>query len=212
MAESPSYRQSPLAPLGLAGQARAQLNGAGLGVAEPDFRVLLDLRVELDKQPGAREAFEKTMGFPLPETPNTAAGTDTAQALWLGPNEWQIVVHDNRPGAGREWVGKLRAGLEGIFCAVVDVSNAQGILRVTGPAAREVLERAVPLDMHERVFTPGQVKQTLYGRHCGVTLHLVDDAPTFDIYCRRSFSEYVYAYLRDCARGACVELAVVEAG
>ncbi|WP_161958898.1 sarcosine oxidase subunit gamma [Ferruginivarius sediminum] len=210
MPETTSYRQSPLAPLGLAGQAASGLNGAGIGVAEPDFRVLLDLRVELDKQPGAQDAVEKVLGLRLPETANTATGNAERHALWLGPNEWQIVIHDSRPEAGREWTAKLREALQGIFCAVVDVSNAQAILRVTGPAAREVLERAVPLDMHAGKFQPGEVKQTVFGRHCGVTLHLLDDAPTFDIYCRRSFAEYVHAYLKDCARGACEDFAVLE--
>lgn len=210
MADSPSHRQSPLAPLALAARAETGLNGAGFGVSEPAFRVLLDLRVDPGKEPGARAAFEKAMGFALPETPNTVAGEGDRQALWLGPDEWLIVVHDARPDAGRAWVQSLRTGMEGVFCAVVDVSHAQGVLRLSGPAVRDVLEGAVPLDMHPRAFEPGQVKQTLFGRHCGVTLHLVDDAPTFDLYCRRSFTEYVYAYLADCARGAETRMAVLN--
>lgn len=210
MPESSSHRQSPLAPLALAARAETGLNGAGIAITEPAFRVLLDLRVDPGKAAGARAAFETAMGFALPEAPNTAAGEGDAQALWLGPDEWLIVVRDSRPGAGREWVDKLRADLEGVFCAVVDVSHAQGVLRLSGPAVREVLERAVPLDMHPRAFQAGQVRQTLFGRHCGVILHLVDDAPVFDLYCRRSFAEYVYAYLQDCARGAETRLAVLN--
>lgn len=203
-----SYRQSPLAHLGLASRVRETLGEAGLGICERDYRVLLNLRVDLSKEPGAQGTFETSMGIRLPETPNTATGKDRVEALWLGPNEWQIVIHDNRPDVGGEWAARLREAMSGHFCAVVDVSCAQAVIGATGPMVREVLERAVPLDMHPSKFRPGEVKQTLFGRHCGVTLHLRDDAPNFDIYTRRSFADYVWRYLEDCARGAETQVAV----
>jgi len=208
--ETAAFRQSPLAHVGFGGRIQDSLGDAGLGLSERPYRVLIDIRVDLDKGSKAQASFKKTAGFELPTTPNTAAGKDGREALWLGPNEWQFVVHDSTPGAGGEWVAKLRAAMGDHFCAVVDVSHAQAILGVTGPMAREVLERAVPLDMDPRAFKPGEVKQTLFGRHCGVTLHLRDEAPTFDLYARRSFAEYVWVYLEDCAKGACARVAVLD--
>lgn len=205
-----AMRHSPLAHVGFGGRIRDSLGDAGLGLSERGYRALIDIRVQLDSEPGAQAAFRQAAGVELPTTPNTVAGSGETHALWLGPNEWQLVVHDSRPEAGGEWVAKLRAAMTDHFCAVVDVSHAQAILGVTGPMAREVLERAVPLDMDARAFKPGEVKQTLFGRHCGVTLHLRDDAPTFDLYCRRSFAEYVWRYLEDCAKGACTQVAVLE--
>lgn len=204
-----TYRQRPLAHLGLAGKVKDSLGDAGLGMSDGGFRAILNLRADLAKQPGVRDAFEKAMGFALPETANTANGKGNAVAFWLGPNEWQIVVHDAAPDAGTRWLKTLREGLQGHFCAVVDVSHAQAVVVVTGPMTREVLERAVPLDMDPRAFKPGEVKQTLFGRNCGVTLHLLDDTPTVEIYCRRSFAEYIWIYLRDCARGAETHTAVL---
>lgn len=204
-----TIRQSPLAHLGYGGQVRDTLGDAGLGISERAYRALIDIRVDLDKEPKAQEAFAATAGVQLPTTANTATGADGLDVLWLGPNEWLLVAHDPRPEAPREWVGRLRAAMQAHHCAVVDVSHAQAVLGVTGPLAREVLEGAVPLDMHPRAFQPGEVKQTLFGRHTGVTLHLRDDAPTFDLYCRRSFAEYVWRYLEDCARGACAQVAVL---
>lgn len=207
------YRQRPLAHLGLAGKIKDSLGDAGLGMSDRGFRAILNLRVDLAKQAGARESFEKAMGFALPETPNTANGTGegkhAVEALWLGPNEWQIVAHDAAADAGGRWLQTLRQGMQGHFSAVVDVSHAQAVIAMTGPMAREVLERAVPLDMHAIAFKPGEVKQTVFGRHCGVIMHLRDDSPLFDIYTRRSFAEYVWSYTRDCARGAQTRSAVL---
>ena len=202
-------RQSPLAHLGFGGRIQRDLGAAGVGFSDRGFRTLIDLRVDLRKEPAAADSFEKAAGFCLPETPNSAAGGADARALWLGPNEWQIVVPDSRSETAEAWVSKLREGLAGHFASVVDVSHAQAIVGVTGPQARDVLEGAVPLDLHPRAFKPGEVKQTQFGKHTGVTLHLLDEAPTFDLYCRRSFADYVWRYLEDCARGACAEVAVL---
>ena len=203
-------RQSPLAHLGLAGKAQESLGGAGVGLWEPPYRQFIDIRCELDKNPAARDAFKTAMGFALPEEPNTANGKGSAEALWLGPNEWLLMIHDSRDGAARsEYVPKLREAFKDVFAAVVDVSQAQALIGATGPMLRETLERAVPIDMHPRVFPAGQVKQTLFGRHGGVTIHVRDETPTMDIITRRSFADYVWTYLEDCARGAvtrCVTL------
>jgi sarcosine oxidase subunit gamma len=204
-----SYRQSPLAHLGFGGRIQDSLGDAGIGISERDYRAILDLRVQLDKEPEAQESFKKATGITLPETANTFTAGEGIEALWLGPNEWQIVAHDNRPEAGREWTAKVQDAMKGHFCAVVNISNAQGIVGLTGPEARDVLERAVPLDMDARAFKPGEVKQTLFGKGTSVTIQLRDEAPTFDIYCRRSFAEYVWRYLEDCAKGACAKVAVL---
>lgn len=211
MAE-PNYRQSPLSHLGFGGRIQDELGGADIGLSERDYRALIDIRVQLDKDPGAQESFKKAAGIELPRTPNSFTQGNDVEALWLGPNEWQVVVHDNRSSAGGEWHGKLQNAMKSHFCSVVNISNAQAILGLTGPMAREVLEGAVPLDMHPHSFKAGEVKQTLFGKHTGVTLQLREEASnTFDIYCRRSFADYVWRYLESCARGACANLAVLPA-
>lgn len=215
MASTASLRQSPLAHLGLAGRAQAGLQGAGLGLSLRPPRGLVDLRVDLDREPAAAAAVERALGVPLPLQPNTASAAAGTRVLWLGPDEWLVVVDDPDPQTGPDTVAKLRQALSAHFAAAVDVSGAQAVIGVTGPLAREVLERAVPLDMDAREFTAGQVKQTAFGRHCGATLHLLDAGtgelgPTFDLYCRRSFAEYVWRYLEDCAAGAETQSAVLE--
>jgi len=205
------YRHSPLTQMGFGGRIQETLGEAGIGLSERVYRAILDLRVQPEREPGARASFKAATGIDLPEVPNTFTAGEQIEALWLGPNEWQIVVHDSRAEAGGAWTASLRQAMADHFCSVVNVSHAQAIIGLTGPMAREVLERAVPLDMHPRSFTPGQVKQTLFGKHTGITLQLRDATPVFDIYTRRSFAEYVWRYLEDCARGACTGVSVLDA-
>ncbi len=209
MITAASLRHSPFDPLHLAARTQDGLQGAGIGLIPRAFRGLVNLRVDLTREPAAQQAVKDATGLDLPTTPNTAESAGALSVLWLGPDEWLFVVDDPAPDAGADLKTKLVGLLDGVFAQLVDVSGAQAAIGITGPEAREVLERAVPLDMHPRTFQPGQVKHTLFGRHTGATLHLKDDQPTFDLYCRRSFTEYVWRYLEDCAKGAETTLAVL---
>lgn len=205
-----SLRHSAFDPLHLAPRLQDGLQGAGIGLIPRGYRGLVNLRVDLDREPAARRAVKDATGLDLPTTPNTSESDGKLSVLWLGPDEWLFVVDDPAPEAGADLKTKLTGMLDSVFAQVVDVSGAQAAIGITGPDAREVLERAVPLDMHPRTFVAGQVKHTLFGRHTGVSLHLKDDQPTLDLYCRRSFTEYVWRYLEDCAKGAETTLAVLE--
>jgi sarcosine oxidase subunit gamma len=211
MITAASLRHSPFDPLRLAPRMQDGLQGAGVGLIPRGHRGLVNLRVDLEREPAAKQAVKDATGLDLPTTANTANSEGQLSVLWLGPDEWLFVVDDPAPDAGPDLKTKLTGMLEGVFAQVVDVSGAQATIGITGPDAREVLERAVPLDMHPRTFQPGQVKHTLFGRHTGVSLHLKDDQPTLDLYCRRSFTEYVWRYLEDCAKGAETTLAVLRA-
>jgi sarcosine oxidase subunit gamma len=210
MITAASLRHSPFDPLHLAPRLQDGLRGAGIGLIPRGYRGLVNLRVDLDREPAAAQAVQDATGLALPTTPNTAHTDGALSVLWLGPDEWLFVVDDPAPEAGPDLKTKLTGMLEGVFAQVVDVSGAQAVIGITGPDAREVLERAVPIDMHARSFSLGQVKHTLFGRHTGVSLHLRDDQPTLDLYCRRSFAEYVWRYLEDCAKGAETTLAVLR--
>jgi sarcosine oxidase subunit gamma len=210
MITAASLRHSPFDPLHLAPRLQDGLQGAGIGLIPRGYRGLVNLRVDLDREPAAAQAVQDATGLALPTTPNTAHTDGALSVLWLGPDEWLFVVDDPAPEAGPDLKTKLTGMLEGVFAQVVDVSGAQAVIGITGPDAREVLERAVPIDMHARSFSLGQVKHTLFGRHTGVSLHLRDDQPTLDLYCRRSFAEYVWRYLEDCAKGAETTLAVLR--
>ena len=94
--------------------------------------------------------------------------------------------------------------LAGQVCAITDVSESRSCIRVSGPAARTVLQKACPLDLHPRAFAAGHCAQSRLAKASGV-IHLAadesaPDGPVFDLYVVRSFAEYVWHWLEDAGR------------
>ena len=193
-------RQSALAHLGLEGRGEETRGAAGIAMGERPHRGIVNLRLD----PGNAEAmaaFESAFGFALPAAANTTAGDADTIALWLGPDEWWLVVPGPDPEAGPALAEKLRAALTGHFAAVTEVGESRTCIRVSGPSARALLQKGCPLDFHPRVFTAGACAQSILAK-AGVTLHLfadetVTEGPIFDIYVLRSFAEYLWAWLED---------------
>ena len=69
-------------------------------------------------------------------------------------------------------------------------------LALSGPRAREVLMKGCRLDLHPRAFKPGGCMQTALARAQAI-LHRTDDAPTYEITVRNSFSVYLATWLLD---------------
>lgn len=129
----------------------------------------------------------------LPVNANTVQSANDVTVLWLGPDEWLVLT---APGAETALAGRLRAALADLHAAVTDVTGNRALFRLSGPMAREVLLKGCGLDLHPRAFKPGQCAQTLLAR-AGVIVRQADEAPSYDLLPRRSFGEYVWAWLID---------------
>jgi sarcosine oxidase subunit gamma len=111
--------------------------------------------------------------------------------LWLGPDEW-LIVSQRAPsdlhGALTDAVGEDHAD-------VVDVSANRTVLELSGPAARSVLEKGCPVDLHPRAFGPGRAVATTLAR---IPLLLWQTGPhTYRLLPRSSFAQYVASWLLD---------------
>ena len=189
MAEAPEPR-SPLE--GLA-DALAEMRADGVTLADQPARVRLNLRLD-PEDAEALTAAGAALGGSLPRTPNTAAATINGWTLlWLGPGEW-LVTGPAEDGAGLEEA--LQARLDGHHHALTDVSAMYATLALSGPRAREVLMKGCRLDLHPRAFGPGACIQTSMARG-HVILHQTDDAPSYEITVRNSFSVYLATWLLD---------------
>ena len=196
-------RQSPLAHLGLDGRAQAARGEAGVAMSEQPFRGIVNLRTQPDDSE-AMAALESALGFALPVEPNTTAASATALALWLAPDEWWIITPGPDPESGSTMAAALRAALADRRGAVTDVGDSRTCVRVSGPRARDLLCKGMPLDLHPRVFPANRCAQSHLAK-TGVVLHLVadhgtSDGPTFELYVLRSFAEYLWVWLEDAAR------------
>ena len=189
MAEPPAPR-SPLA--GIA-DALAAARADGVTLAERPTRARLNLRLD-PEDADTLTAAGATLGGSLPRTPNTVATTVNGKSLlWLGPDEW-LLTGPAEEGAALEEA--LRDRLDGRHHALTDVSAMYATLALSGPLAREVLMKGCRLDLHPRAFAPGACVQTALAR-ANVILHQTDDAPSYEITVRNSFSVYVASWLLD---------------
>lgn len=134
-----------------------------------------------------------TLGVPLPQQPNTVNSSAQRSALWLGPDEW-LIVDEGAPGSEAD----VRAAFAPEWGAVVDVSANRVVFDVHGPAARESLAQGCPVDLHPRVFGPGQCVQTLLAG-VGVIVWQTDAAPTYRVLVRASFADHIARWLADTA-------------
>jgi sarcosine oxidase, subunit gamma len=134
-----------------------------------------------------------TLGLALPMQPNTVSSSGQRSALWLGPDEWLIL--DEGPPTREDAV---RAAFPPEWGSVVDVSANRVVFEIAGPTAREQLAHGCPLDLHPRVFGPGQCAQTLLAR-TAVIVWQTDATPTYRILVRASFADHIARWLTDAA-------------
>ncbi len=178
-------------------------DGAVLLEAIP-FLAQVDLRAD----PADRALIERlgaALFIELPWQPNTveAAPGGVRRALWLGPDEWLVVDAD---GTADAIVAAVSGALEGARGAVVDVSANRAMLRLAGPAAREVLETGCSIDLHPHAFAPGRCVQTIIARTSAILLEVepARDAaggPDYRLLVRPSFAAYLASWLLDALDG-----------
>ena len=135
----------------------------------------------------------KALAIAPPTTPNTTATSTDLVIIWTAPNEWLVVSEPNAEAALED---ALKQSLEGLHHAVTATSDHSTIIRLSGAAAQTVMAKGCALDLHPRVFKPGQSAQTHLAQAL-VTFWKTLDTPTFDILVRASFAPYLWAWLMD---------------
>ena len=189
-------RRSALAHLGLVARAAAGSKaGAGVTMSEVAHRTIVNIRGTAS-DPAFSSAVEAATGVALPSAANTVSTGGSRQILWLGPNEWWVTGQNGEADA---LVETLREKFVGRHAAACDVSESRAIIRLKGPKARDVLMRGVSLDLHPRAFIVGQCAQTGVSR-ANALIHLIDDAPTFEVYVLKSFSDYLWRWVEKVAQ------------
>lgn len=185
-------RRSPLQDRRAEFATRRVEGPRGVRLSEEPFLTQVNLR--LDPSGLAVGRVEQALDLALPHhRPDRVTGDEQRAALWLGPDEWLVVAPDGNAA------GVLRAARESLGDAsgcVVDVSANRTTLRLSGPMAREVLEKVCSLDLHPRAFGAGQCAQTLIGRTQAV-LWQVGAEPAYRLLVRCSFAHYLADLLLD---------------
>ncbi|MEH6403422.1 MAG: sarcosine oxidase subunit gamma family protein [Sneathiella sp.] len=143
------------------------------------------------EDPKFLEDVEKILGFALPLTPNTTATNGVSKILWLGPDEWLIVLVK----AAEDIVQKLNGLSDAHHVSVVDVGANRVVVELKGPHCIDVLMKSCEMDFHASVSGPGQVVQTLLAKSQAIIERVEEEH--FHIYIRNSFAHYVVEWLID---------------
>lgn len=176
------------ASLALDGIANPQPRAdAGVWVQDRSGFPLVSMIARRGRVDALASALAQAYGIDLPMTPRVVEASSLS-VIWSGVDRWLV-----RATEDRDLEGELRARL-GDSASFSDQSDGRTILRIGGVAARRVLAKGVPVDLHPRVFKPGDTAVTLCG-HFGVQLWQVDDGPAYDLAVFRSLSEDLWHWL-----------------
>jgi sarcosine oxidase subunit gamma len=189
---APVRAESPLAAsrVGVAVQSSAQ--GAGVCIGERALLGHLILRGKAADE-GFRAGVEAALGVPLPLKLGPVARDDArgVSVQWMSPDEWLIVVPEAQD---HETELRLRAALSGHY-AVINVSGAQTLLELSGPAARQVLMKSAGYDFHPSAFPVGKGISTTLAKSTAVIRRTGETQ--WELIIRRSFADYLYSWLLD---------------
>ena len=158
-----------------------------VALREMPMSMMFDLRL----QPAGVElvaAAEAAFALTLPLAPNKSTAANARTALWLGPDQWLIVVPAGEPSLPAvELAGSA---------SVVDVSDLRAVFELAGPRARDVLAKGCAVDLHPRAFKPGDCALSALAR-IRVALHQPAVENAYQIYVERSYAQYLWDWLVD---------------
>ncbi|MBB2190837.1 sarcosine oxidase gamma subunit [Gluconacetobacter azotocaptans] len=154
-------------------------------------------RFVLQARPGTLDAAVRALG--LAETPAmlAAATGGAVTALRLGPQEFLLLLD---PAGAEDSLSALRAGLEGVAHSLVEVSDRQVGLDLSGALVEPALASLTSIDVAGPAFPVGMATRTLLGKADGVLWRTGPDRFRLEIW--RSFAPYMSGLLNEAARDA----------
>jgi sarcosine oxidase subunit gamma len=177
----------------LRGSRRDVADGAaGLVVEEVSPCVHLSLRGPADSI-DLRQALSSVVGLELPDQPLSCQRRGDASIFWQGPTEWMLVLAGSD---GQSLQDDLRRALAGANAgAIIDVTGGQTLLRLSGSAVTQVLQKSCGYDFHPDNFPPGKCVQTTFAKAGALVARLEQDC--IELLVRRSFCDYIGEWLLD---------------
>jgi sarcosine oxidase subunit gamma len=123
----------------------------------------------------------------LPQGNDQAVESNGRIIFKTGPQSFWFVGPENDDLAAK-LVGKA---------IVTPLSSSRTRISIEGRAARDVLRKGIPIDLHESVFGAGRFAMTGV-HHTPVLLHCTG-AQRFELYAMRTFALNVWEWLEDAA-------------
>lgn len=173
---------SPLQQLFASAPSAAVVDAPDVSLTERTGLSLAQIMVRNAKTPDLQQRLDERFGLTLPTTRRCSV-SGAIELVWAGPGRWLAMTANEAPAA---FEARLRSELEGL-ASVTNQSDGRCIMRIAGPKARDTLAKGLPIDLHPRVFQPGDTALTV-AAHINVHIWQVDDAPTYDLAVFRSYA------------------------
>ena len=145
----------------------------------------------------------KLLGMILPKEACSTSTKEQITCMWLGPNEWLLVSNDTvtKESNGHELEQVLFNDISmNNLGAVTNVSDHYTIFSLTGSNIFEILSKGSPFNFDSKTFGDNKAIQTILN-HVDVTIHRKSKEDV-DLYVRRSFSDHLWAWIKDSSRFA----------
>jgi sarcosine oxidase subunit gamma len=136
---------------------------------------------------GGFEADVAAIAGALPQENDQAVESNGRTIFRTGPQAFWFVGPDKD-----DLAAKLSGG-----AIVTPLSSSRTRISIEGRAARDVLRKGIPIDLHESVFTPGKFAMTGV-HHTPALLHCVGEQ-RFELYAMRTFALNIWEWLKDAA-------------
>jgi methylglutamate dehydrogenase subunit D len=193
VSDRPLRKVSALAGLAVPGRYGKNCGAPGVTIAERQNLGLATVAARKGQDAALKSAVAEAYGAALPDGSRVAQGPQVS-FIGYGPGQWLAVSESL---ASEALARDLAQRLKGL-ASISDQHGGRTVLRLSGPCARDVLAKGLPIDLHPRAFDPGNAATSTISL-MGVQLWQVDDAPSYDIALFRSVSESFWRWLTSSA-------------
>ena len=140
----------------------------------------------------AQDRFSEVLGMDIPRVPNTVTVHDTYSVLWLGPEEWLLIVPES--DEVRIASELSHDGADGWEAAII-VSDHYSIITIHGSETADVLAQACGIDTHPQKFSIGQCCRCAFARTTAIVRPL-DSQGTYELIVESSYVQYAKDWLK----------------
>ena len=133
----------------------------------------------------------------IPLEPNTSNNNNDLTIIWLGPNEWLILIDKQENYINL--LTKLELKLDPKKTAVTDISENRTILQIKGKNLLKLLSKFMVLDLDKALKKESSVAQTIFVKIPILIIrnHNENEEPSVSIHVNRSHTKYLYNLLID---------------
>jgi sarcosine oxidase subunit gamma len=142
----------------------------------------------------------KTLNMILPIEANTSSSSEKLTAIWLSPDEWMIFSNNitEKDNNNYEIEEILHNNIyKKNFGSITNVTDQFVMINLNGTKIFDLFSFGSPFDFSQFKKKKGSTAQTILN-HIDVIIHH-KDSNNINLFVRRSFSEHLWSWIKDCA-------------